>query len=141
MTSGQSDALRELLDRAAISQLVTRYAHYVWTKDVEALADLFIEDGEMATGMGEPLRGRQAIRETYARVFAADDYFPFIHNHVIDLHGDEARGRCYLDLRSDAGGRRMSGFGAYDDIYTRAPDGWKFRARALTMISLEPVAE
>jgi ketosteroid isomerase-like protein len=141
MTSDDRAALRELADRAAIADLVVRYAHCVWTKDVAALVELFVEDGEMLTGAGEPMRGRHAIRETYERVFARDDYFPFIHNHVIDLHGEEARGRCYLDLRSVAGGRRMSGFGAYDDVYMRTTEGWKFRSRALTMISLEPVAE
>ncbi len=141
MNTGETDAtLRALADRDAIRELAARYAHCVWTKDVAALALLFSEDGEMDTG-AQMLRGRAAIRETYERVFAEDDFYPFIHNHVMEIGGDDAHGTCHLDLRAVTGGRRMTGFGSYADRYVRTPDGWKFRSRTLTMQELLPAPQ
>ena len=140
--TGMADAsLQALADREAIRELAVHYAHCVWTKDVAALADLFTDDGVMDTGSGDPLRGADAIRDTYERVFAADDYYPFIHNHVIELGGDEARGTCYLDLRAVTDGKRMVGFGTYDDRYVRTRDGWRFRSRRLSMTEFRPAPE
>lgn len=142
MSINDADAtLRALADREAIRELAVRYAHGVWTKDVAALTALFTQDGQMDTGGGQLLSGREAIRATYERVFARDDYFPFVHNHVIDLDGDNASGTCYLDLRAVTGDRRMAGFGSYRDDYARTPDGWRFRSRTLTMQELRPASE
>ncbi len=133
--------LRELADREAIRELARRYAHYVWQKEVRAAADLFTEDGVMDTGDRTPLEGREAIFESYSAVFAQSDFFPFVHNHVIDLEGDSARGTCYLDLRATLEGRRMIGFGVYEDAYVRVTGGWKFRSRRLRITELIPLRE
>lgn len=138
MNTREVDAtLQALADRDAIRELAARYAHCVWTKDVAALVLLFSEDGEMDTG-AQHLRGRAAIRETYESVFAQDDFYPFIHNHVIEIGRDDAHGTCYLSLRAVTGGARMTGFGWYADRYVRMSDGWKFRSRTLTMRELLP---
>ena len=138
MNSGDpATTLRAFSDREAIRTLAARYAHCVWTKDAAALAMLFTEDGEMDTGT-QLLRGRASIRETYDRVFAEDDFYPFIHNHAMEITGDDARGTCYLDLRAVVGGARMTGFGSYVDRYVRAVDGWKFRSRTLSMQEFVP---
>lgn len=128
--------VRAMLDRDEIRDLAIRYAHGVWRKDVGAVAALFAEDGEMDAGTGEVMRGRAAIRATYERTFASDDFFPTVHNHVIEINGDEARGACDLELRAVMGGKRMSGFGSYDDRYVRTADGWKFSSRVLKMHEL-----
>lgn len=133
--------VRALLDREEIRELVIRYAHGVWRKDVAAVADLFADDGVMDTGNGEPIRGRHAVRATYERTFATDDFFPFVHNHVVAIDGDSARGSCDLDLRAVINGERMSGFGSYHDSYIRTPDGWKFQARTLVMHELRKVID
>ena len=136
-----ADRIRALLDRDEIRDLVIRYAHGVWRKDVAAVAALFADDGEMDTGSGEPMRGRDAIRATYERTFAADDFYPSVHNHVIEITGDAARGACDLDLRAVIGGQRMTGFGSYEDRYVRTGDGWKFQSRRLVMHELRPAPQ
>lgn len=128
--------IRAMLDRDEIRDLAIRYAHGVWRKDVAAVAALFAEDGEMDAGTGEVMRGPAAIAATYARTFASDDFFPTVHNHVIALDGDAAAGACDLELRAVMGGKRMSGFGSYDDRYARTSAGWKFRSRVLKMHEL-----
>jgi uncharacterized protein (TIGR02246 family) len=133
--------VRALLDREEIRDLAIRYAHGVWRKDAAAVAELFGPDGEMDTGTGEPMRGRDEIRATYGRMFATDDFFPFIHNHVIDLDGDAAIGWCDLDLRAVIDGRRRCGFGCYEDRYVRTEQGWRFRSRRLVMKELRDASE
>ena len=133
--------LRELTDREAIRDLARRYAHYVWQKQIAAAVDLFTEDGEMDTGEAPPLRGRAALLEAYQRMLGDARFQPFVHNHVIDLAGDEASGICYLDLRAVQKGRSMIGSGYYEDRYRRVAGEWKFQSRKLQMEYLVPLDE
>jgi ketosteroid isomerase-like protein len=133
--------VRELADLEAIRDLARRYAHYVWQKDVSAAADLFTEDCEMDTGDRPVIRGRQNLIEVYERTFSDSEFQPFVHNHVIDLHGESATGICYLDLRATVEGESMVGSGYYEDRYVRVGEGWKFRSRKLTMCYFVPLSE
>ena len=133
--------LRELADREAIRDLARRYAHYVWQKKIAAAVDLFSEDGEMDTGEAPPLRGHAALLEAYQRMLGDARFQPFVHNHVIDLAGDEASGICYLDLRAVQEGRSMIGSGYYEDRYRRVAGEWKFQSRKLQMDWLVPLDE
>jgi uncharacterized protein (TIGR02246 family) len=139
-TDTTADALlRDLADREAIRDLARYYAHYVWQRDIPAIAELFTEDGEMHTPDLPTLAGRQAIREAYEKMLNEDEFHPFVHNHVIDLDGDAGTGTCYLDLRATIGGREMLSSGYYDDRYQRVDGTWKFRSRKVTMFSFTPV--
>lgn len=133
--------VRELADKEAIRDLARRYAHHVWQLEVDALVDLFAEDGEMDTSLEEPIRGRPALREAFQRLVDDDeaDLQPFVHNHVIELDGDRARGTAYIDLRSVREGRSMLGSGYYRDRYMRQADGWKFQSRGLVLRFFVPL--
>jgi hypothetical protein len=134
-------AVRELADREAIRELAHHYAHCVWQKQAAAAADLFSEDGEMDTGDGSVIRGRKAIFESYQQMLTASDFYPFVHNHLISLRGENATGTCYLDLRATIGGESLVGSGYYDDEYVRVDGSWRFRTRRLTMCHLVPAGE
>jgi ketosteroid isomerase-like protein len=110
-TTGLEAIVRELADAEAIRDLARRYAHFVWQKDIPAAIDLFTEDGEMDTGDRPPIRGKQALLETYQSMLGDAEFQPFVHNHVIDLSGESATGE------------------------------WKFRSRKLTMCYLVPLSE
>jgi len=139
----QIEALvRELADREAIRDLACEYAHCVWQGDVEGAVSLFAEDGVMDTGDRPPIRGRQALRENYVRMLAGSQFHPFVHNHLIELHGDTATGICYLDLRASVEGKSMIGSGYYRDEYVRDAGGkWKFRSRQLVMNYFVPLEQ
>ena len=128
--------IRALADAEAIRDLARRYAHCVWQKDVAGAIDLFCEDAVMDTGDREPLRGRQQMLATYGSMFEEAELHPFVHNHVLEVSGDSARGTCYLDLRATLEGKRMTGFGYYEDEYVRVDGEWKFRSRKLEMCEL-----
>lgn len=132
--------MAELLDREAIRDLARRYAHLVWHCDVAAIAQLFTEDGRMDTPDLPTLTGRQEINESYTKIFADMELWPFVHNHVIDLDGDSATGTVYLDLRSRMDGRDLMAAGYYADRYQRVDGRWLFAHRDLTMVSFRAVS-
>lgn len=133
--------VREMADREAIRDLACRYAHYVWSRDVPAIAGLFTDEGEMDMGNGRVIQGKQHLLDTYREALSGDEFHPFVHNHVIDLQGDRATGTCYLDLRSSLNSRSMIGSGRYDDQYVKVGDEWRFRSRKLTMSYFVPLRE
>lgn len=131
--------VRELADKEAIRDLARSYAHQVWRGDIRAIADLFAPDGVMDTPDLPPLVGPEGIFEAYSKMLTADEFHPFVHNHVIDLDGDTATGTCYLDLRAKINGRQLLSSGWYDDHYRRVDGVWKFASRKVTMLDFVPV--
>lgn len=139
--TGLVEAVRELLDREAIRDLANRYAHYVWQRDPQAVADLFTEDGVMDTPDLPTLTGPAEIFGSYQKIFSDLDLYPYVHNHVIDLDGDSATGTCYLDLRSRTDTHHITATGYYEDRYRRVDGRWLIAGRDLTMISFFPIRE
>jgi len=141
-TKSIDQTVRELADLEAIRDLARRYAHCVWQNDVPGAIDLFTDDGVMDTGDGRPpIVGRKNLLEQYGQMLTDAGLKPMVHNHVIELDGDRARGNCYLDLRAAMGGESMVGCGVYDDEYVREGDGWKFKRRTLVMDYLVPLSQ
>jgi len=136
-----AERLERLEDLEAIRDLARRYADCVWRRDVEGAVALFAADGVMDTGERPPIRGRAALSSAYREMVAgSSEFLPFVANHVIDLDGDRATGRCYLDLRATIDGERRIGGGHYEDVYVRRADGWRFASRKLVLKFLEPAA-
>jgi uncharacterized protein (TIGR02246 family) len=134
--------VRDLSDLEAIRDLARRYAHCVWQKDAAGCAALFIEECEMDTGMGgRPILGREAMIKAYTPAFESGDLQPFVHNHVIELDGDDAMGTVYLDIRATMEGTAMIGSGFYEDRYMRTAEGWRFASRKLTFRHFVPLSE
>ncbi len=133
------ERLRRLEDLEAIRDLARRYADAVWRRDVEGAVALFTDDGTMDTGDRPPIHGRAALVDAYrAMVGGANEFLPFVANHVVDLDADRARGRCYLDLRATMDGQRRIGGGHYEDQYRRTDAGWRFASRKLVLRFLDP---
>lgn len=127
--------LRELADKEAIRDLARYYAHFVWQRDVPAIAELFTEDAQVDTPELPTISGRQAILESYQKMLGTDEFHPFVHNHVVELDGDVATGTCYLDLRATIDGKELISSGVYDDRYERVDGTWKFAYRKVTMFT------
>jgi hypothetical protein len=114
-------------DLVEIQQLLARYAVTITQGDIEGLIAVFTPDGTYS-----------AFDETYSLerfpvlVEAAPKGLFLTGTPVIELTGDTASGTqplCFIDHATH--GMRI---GYYNDTYTRTPDGWRLKTRAMTFI-------
>ncbi|MBX7160303.1 MAG: nuclear transport factor 2 family protein [Acidimicrobiia bacterium] len=139
-SAGVEALVRELLDREEIRDLASRYVDCVWRRDVEGVVDLFADDATLETDEFPPVTGRADLLDAYKMVFARDRLEPWVQNHIVDVDGDTATGRCFLDLRMVHDGKRLFGAGYYDDEYVRVDGRWRFGRRKVTMTTFWPAA-
>ena len=134
--------LQFLLDRAAISDVLIRYATGVDTRDWPLLRSCFTNEIEtdFATAVSAPPRIKaddwvELVRRTLSGIQATQH---LITNHVITLDVDEATCVAYVQARhhlpNDRGGSAQVMYGYYTNRLVRTLDGWKIRTRKLTVI-------
>jgi len=134
------ERMQRIEDRDAIRELTSRYCHAVTDGDVEVVVALFCEDGAMV--MGDTVhRGAEALRQSYREALADLMPNPMIHNHVIELAGDTAMGRCSVELRFVENGEACVAAGHYEDQYRRVGGSWKFARRDFTVYHWVPLAK
>jgi len=117
-----------------IKELTARYCLHVSRNEGEAIVDLFTDDGVLdgsTAGMGV-IRGRDELMAFYkASVTDGEESLPFIHNHIIEVFGDQATGTCALEARFSRSGRSITAAGYYHDTYRRHDGRWRFAERKL----------
>ena len=138
------------LDRAALTDLVHRYAADVDDRRFDAVADLFTEDAELTlpdppTTL-EPVRqhrGRAAIRDAAATVAATIRTQHAVVGEVYDAgpRPGTARGRitCVAHHWIQHGDqlRDVTWHLRYDDEYQYVDTRWRIRSRVLTIDAIE----
>jgi len=135
---GAGNEVQLLLDRLALRDLVDRYVHYIWEKDIRVV-DLFSDDGEFGGAVG-----REALIAQYEGIFAGTgNPHPFATNQVVEFDGpDHAKGWVYLDYRGTSPeGRSMIGASQYNDEYVRVNGEWRFKRRSTTTHIMVPLLE
>lgn len=126
---------RELADREEIRDLTATYAHRV--AHGLANADLFTDDGAYIQQRSpdeapSEVRGRAALDAHYIeRPDNVGVATPMIHNHLIEVDGDEAQAVCSIELRI-TGSEVMFASGYYEDRLRRDAGQWKFVERKVT---------
>jgi uncharacterized protein (TIGR02246 family) len=135
-------AVRGLLDREAIRDLVALYARAVDDHDIEAVVGtfaahgIFDRRGDEAVGLGE-------IRESF--VAAMRTYQAMLHtpeSHVVTLTGpDHATG--WASGHAELVTRRTTVIAAYryDDAYCREDGRWRFSLRRVRFMYAVPAGE
>jgi hypothetical protein len=153
--SGGSTGVMALtaMDYIQIKQLVNRYAFALDTgsRNGYDYADLFAPDGVFDSNT----RGRTQGRDQLATLARDEKRGPlyinhYIMNHIIEPTADGAIGRQYLinishddnpppigpnpnqwDLVGQKRGALDMVGGQYEDVYTKTPQGWRFKHRKL----------
>ena len=128
-------------DRIAIADLVNTYAQRVDRKDVDGIAVLFTEDGEMVVypepGSSEPrlIKGREAVREGLSDLHRYNVTFHAIANHTATIDGDSAVAEtgCVAHHITGAEGeeRDRVWYLRYTDSLRRVDGRWRFARREL----------
>ncbi|MDQ7903707.1 nuclear transport factor 2 family protein [Phytohabitans sp. ZYX-F-186] len=125
------DELAARVDRLesteAIRQLAARYAVALDSRDVAAMADLFVED----VRVGEGRTGRAELRAFFDRILRPYRLtFHLIGNHRIDFDGpDTATGIVYCRPEHEVGDLWIVMPMAYLDRYERRDGTWYFASR------------
>jgi 3-phenylpropionate/cinnamic acid dioxygenase small subunit len=127
-------AIRDLLDRAAIHDVLLRYARGVDRKDLDLVAACFTPDAsyEGALASGTIAQALGTLRERMARYEAT---MHFIGNQLVEVHGDTARSETYAvayHRLAEAGIVKLFTVGVrYLDELVRTSDGWRIRQRVV----------
>ncbi len=139
--------LDEVVARDAIRELTAEYCRNVVRGDGERMVGLFTEDASLVTHFPEEsgqddvgCHGAAELREAY-RDLGAMSLKPFVHNHIIELDGDRARGFCSVEIRLSQNGEPYTGAGHYEDEYQRVDGNWRFYRRELFVYHWVPYAQ
>lgn len=136
--------VQELADREEIRELIAAYAHRV--AHGLPIADLFTDDGVFINiRPGQPpseARGRAALDARFGSFGKGDDNpLPMIHNHLVRIDGDEARGICSNELRLTENGKSIIASAYYEDRLRRENGRWRFAERRVTFFHWVPLQE
>ncbi len=123
--------VEELVARDAIRQLAERYAQYVDARDLDALAQLYVEQVRLSGGR----QGRAALRDDFDRGLRGIGVsFLLVGNHTIEFQDDtHATGVVYCRGEIQDGGPDSQRFIVqaiqYHDDYLREQGRWLFLRR------------
>ncbi len=141
MDTDDDAAVRRLIDKDQIIDLVHRYSYFVDHRLYDDVVELFTEDCVVDYGPTiAPVRTRAHLRKMFGHPdggFAATSH----HNANVlvtfeDLYHASVRTSVYAwHLRSDGGTPRVWGY--YHDSVVRLPEGWRIAERQLRMLGSE----
>jgi uncharacterized protein (TIGR02246 family) len=124
-----------LLDRQAIEQLLAGdYPHALDTRNFDAYAALFTDDGEL-TLQGNTARGRAAIKDFVAALPAEPRVIHPITNLSYEIDGDTATGGAYwqdIGLAAD-GSPAVLIAGRYEDTLRKVGGEWRIAKRNIVI--------
>lgn len=124
----------------AIRALRSRYHMLVNEDQGRRLHELFAEDATVIYNGRPEVRGREQIRVFFEN-FPVQYARQFIHQHEVQVRGDEASGYCYLDGRPVSQGRSFYVVGRFDDEYVRVEGRWLFKKVVLSVHYMVEAAE
>jgi len=140
----QSDLARRigvLEDIEAIRTLRMRYHYNINECLFERMPDLFTDDAIVDFGHIGRAEGRAEIADLFLRIPRNLEFVKqFIHNHLVDVDGDDATGVSYLDARYAANGDSVMVAAKFDERYARTPQGWRIRHCRLELYFSAPLS-
>jgi uncharacterized protein (TIGR02246 family) len=138
---GPDPNLTGLLDRQAIEQLLAGdYPHALDTRDFDAYAALFTEDGELSLA-GDTVKGRAAIKAFVAALPAEPRVIHPITNLSYTIAGDTATGGAYWQDIGLAGSTpAVLIAGRYEDTLRKINGEWRIAERNIVIEFAPPAA-
>ena len=137
MATGDDAALRELVDRAAVRDVVYTYARGVDRKDIALVASCFAPDCTYDGSLGRTT-ARDALARLEERWGQYDATMHFMGNCLIDLDGDTARSETYCVAyhrrRVDGAQKDFTVAVRYCDEMTRLDGHWRIRHRQVVTV-------
>lgn len=132
-----------MTDRDDISDLLVRYATGIDRRDWSLFRTVFTEDCQLDYGEIGAWNGVDAVSDFMQKVHAmAGHTLHRLTNQAIDVDGDNAVGRTYVDALIMAADNKsgVNGIGFYDDEMVRTPQGWRIARRRFTPVRVSTVS-
>jgi hypothetical protein len=141
MATDERNALRRLLDKDSIVDLVHRYSYCVDHRLYDEVVELFTEDCTVDYGPGwPPVRTRAALRQIFGHPeggFKATSHHNA--NVLVTFEDDDnatVRASVYAwHEQTDGVTPRLWGY--YHDSVIRNPEGWRIATRQLRVLGVE----
>lgn len=128
---------REVADRLELRDLVVRYARIPDDRNYALVDEVFAPDAVLE-GPGFKLEGVEQIRQGMQAIETYSATLHSVHNHLVDLAGDEASGETYCVanhlLRKDGRPTKLDWGIRYQDRYRRGAAGWRITRRELRLV-------
>ena len=123
-------ALDELRDTQALETLKHRYCHLVDARRWDELFELWTDDAVCDYGFFGTYQGREEIVHKFfgEMVESVSSFMAhMVHNPVIELSGDRARGSWYLTAQTtiQPANQAVWVMGIYRDEFVRIDGSWK----------------
>lgn len=120
----------QVADRLDILDLTARYNHAIDSGDGESWAQTFTPDGIFRSARGD-IVGRADLAKFATDWFAGseDTRRHWVCNQVVEVDGDTATQRAYLQLVRSGSEPTILSTARYEDQLTRGADGWLFTVR------------
>jgi SnoaL-like protein len=129
-----------MTDREELIDLTIRYATAIDTRQYPLLSTVFTADADVDYGEVGHWTGSAEITEFMeAAHVGATHTMHRMSNQVIEIAGDKATLRTYVDalILFEGGGANPVGY--YDDRAVRTSNGWRIASRTYTSVRLVAV--
>ena len=128
-------------DRDEIVELTVRYATAIDSLQYSLLTTVFTDDARLDYGeVGQWVGGAEVAEFMEAAHVGATHTLHRMTNQVVDIDGDVATVRTYVDALILFEGGGVNPVGYYDDHVVRTDDGWRIARRTYTSVRLVAVA-
>lgn len=120
--------VQKLLDKDAIKELWYNSCYLVDEGDLDGVMESFTRDAVMDAGTFGRAKGRDAIREMLKSMLSEELLFTrhMVHNPVIQIEGEQAGGKWYLDCPSITGdGKAVWTQGVYKHEFRKVNGKWR----------------
>jgi 3-phenylpropionate/cinnamic acid dioxygenase small subunit len=124
-------------DHQDISDLLIRYASGIDRHDWSLFRTVFTDDCQLDYGEVGAWDGVDAVTEFMELAHAGVQTLHRMSNQAIEVDGDEAQARTYVDLVMVGQGMAgVNAIGYYDDEIVRTDDGWRIARRRFTSVRM-----
>jgi SnoaL-like domain len=134
-------ALRRLLDKDSIVDLVHRYSYCVDHRRYDDVVDLFTEDCTVDYGPGwPPVSTRAALRQMFRDPPGGFEATSHHNANVLVTFAADDRANVRASVyawHEQADGVTPKLWGYYHDTVVRGAEGWRFEARQLRVLGVE----
>lgn len=134
--------MTDLQDQHDIAAVLIRYATGIDRRDWELFATVFADECDLDYGqIGHWTTAAEVTEFMRLSHQAAGHTLHRISNIAVDVDGDRAVSRCYVDALVFAADNQTGAHavGFYDDELTRTPGGWRIAKRRFTAVRVDMV--